>query len=289
MDTTSARYPAPLTPSARPGVPEWHHGEVSAVEIPMSRLVEWTGGAPVVRAETTAGEEQPALGLRRGPAWAVAFVRPTHTHGNNLMLHAGDDTDEVVSPAAAGLLEELVTAPPFAGWVDAARAKGATGVSLPRSLEHLGGLLAAEGGRWEWMSSTAVPAGDRDGLIDLPGSTRQELLDFLAEHNARTDGQPFARPGQRWVGARDDGGRLLGIGCCEEEISGAPVLAGITVAPCARGRGLGRAITAELTRGAIASHGWSTLGMYSDNDIARGIYLGLGYRIGARWTSGRLA
>lgn len=258
----------------------------------MDRLLEWTDRSPVVRAEAPADVEQPALGIRRGAAWAVAFVRPTHTHGLNLMLQAGDlqadDGDEVAPPASAALLEELVTAPPFAGWADRARAKGASGVSLPRGLEDLGGLLGVEGGRWEWMWSTRAPEGSRSGLVDLPESSRDELVAFLDEHNPSTDGQPFARPGQRWVGVRD-AGELVGAGCCEVEHAGAPVLAGITVAPVARGRGLGRAITAELTRGAIGTHGWSTLGMYSHNGVARGLYLDLGYRVGARWTSGRLA
>ena len=255
----------------------------------MPRLADWTGGSPVIHGEATPHVPQPALGLRDGAAWAVAFVRPTHTHGHNLMLHAGDDSGEVLSPTAASLLEDLVASPPFAGWVDRARAKGATGVSLPRTLEHLGGLLGVEGGRWEWMWCTEPPEGDAADLIELAESTREELLDFLEEHNPGTDGQPFARPGQRWLGVRDEAGDLLGVGCCEEEHSGAPVLAGITVAPAARGRGIGREITGELTRGAIATHGWATLGMYSHNDIARGMYLGLGYRLGARWTSGRLA
>lgn len=266
-----------------------NHPGQRVVEIPMPRLVEWTGRSPVVRGEATASVPQPALGLRRGHAWAVAFVRPTHTHGRNLMLHAGDDSGEVLSPAAAALLEDLATSPPFAPWVDRARAKGATGVSLPRTLEHLGGLLGFEGGRWEWMWCTEPPAGDSRGLLELPVSARAELFEFLDEHNPSTDGQPFARPRQRWIGSRGGDGRLLGVGCSEDEHSGAPVLAGITVAPSARGRGLGRAITAELTRGAISTHGWATLGMYSHNDIARGLYRDLGYRLGARWTSGRLA
>lgn len=262
---------------------------MSTAEIPMTGLAEWTGQSPVIHGEATPSVSQPALGLRRGSAWAVAFVRPTHTHGHNLMLHAGDDSGEILPPAAASLLEELVASPPFAGWVEQARAKGATGVSLPRTLEHLGGLLGVEGGRWEWMWCTEPPARQAADLVELPESTREELVDFLEAHNPGTDGQPFARPGQRWVGSRDDAGSLIAVGCCEEEHSGAPVLAGITVAPTARGRGLGREVTAELTRGAIATHGWSTLGMYSHNDIARGLYFRLGYRLGARWTSGRLA
>lgn len=261
---------------------------MNTVEIPMTDLAAWTGHSPVIHGEAVAQFPQPALGLRRGPAWAVAFVRPTHTHDTNLMLHAGDDSDEVLSRNAASLLEDLVSSPPFAGWVERARAKGASGVSLPRTLEHLGGLLGVEGGRWEWMWCTEPPDGDAAGLLELPESTREELMGFLEQYNPGTDGQPFARSGQRWIGSRDDAGRLLGVGCCEEEHSGAPVLAGITVAPAARGLGIGREITAELTRGAIATHGWATLGMYSHNDIARGMYLHLGYQLGARWTSGRL-
>ena len=261
---------------------------MTPVEISMPELLGWTGGSPVIRAEAPTTVGQPALGLRRGRAWAVAFVRPTHTHGHNLMLHAGDDSDEVLPPAAAALLEELVAAPPFAAWVGTARAKGVTGVSLPRTLEHLGGLLGVEGGRWEWMWTTEPPAGDAADVRELSPGSRDELVAFLDEHNPRTDGRPFARPEQRWVGIRDGRGALLGTGCCEIEHSGAPVLAGITVTPAARGRGLGRAITAELTRGAIAAHGWSTLGMYSHNDIARGLYLDLGYRMAARWMSGRM-
>lgn len=255
----------------------------------MVRLSDWTGSSPVVRAEAPSDGALPALAVRRGPVWAVAFLRPTLMHGRNVMLHAGDDTDAVVPPVAAALLEELVAAPPFAQWLEAAKAKGANGVSLPRTMEDLGGLLGQVGGRWEWMWTTEIPEGDGAELVELPESAGDEILDVLDEHNPGTDALPFARPGQRWVGARSAGGDLLGVGCGEEEYSGTPVLTGITVAPSARGRGLGREITAELTRGAISTHGWSTLGMYSHNDTARGVYLGLGYQVGARWTSGRLA
>ena len=84
-------------------------------------------------------------------------------------------------------------------------------------------------------------------------------------------------------------GALLAVGCCEPESSGAPVLAGITVVPAARGLGLGRAVTADLTRVAVAEHGWCTLGMYSHNARARGVYRSLGYVVQAEWSSGRLA
>lgn len=263
---------------------------MSPHEITMDHLAEWTGGSPVVRAEAAPHETQPALALRRGPAWAVAFVRPTHTHGINLMLHGDDASGRIVGPDAVALLEELVASPAFGPWLDRARAKGADGISLPRTAEGLGGLLAEGHGRWEFMSTEQPPPPPADvGLEELDAGCREELVAFLARHNARTDGRPFARPRQRWVGVRGGDGGLLGIGCCEPEESGAPVLTGITVAADAQGLGLGRAITAELTRGAVAEHGWSTLGMYSDNDVARGLYHSLGYTTQAVWSSGRLA
>ncbi|WP_338538000.1 GNAT family N-acetyltransferase [Janibacter terrae] len=247
--------------------------------VPMSHLLEWSGGDPVVRAEASSDVEVPALAIRAGAAWALAFVRPTHTHGVAIMLR-GDHA----------ALRELVGSAPFASWVSRARAKGASSVTLPRGLEDLGGLLGAVGGRWEFMSTRTAPATEPvEGLVELGPSERDEVQALLDMHNPGTDGQPFARAGQRWLGARDAAGALLAVGCCERERSGAPVLAGITTVPAARGRGLARAVTTELTRAAVAEHGWCTLGMYSHNDRARRIYLSLGYEVHAEWTSGRLA
>ena len=244
----------------------------------MAHLLRFSGGDPVVRAEAWSGTPQPALTARDGARWAVAFVRPTHTHRISLMFR-GD----------VELLREMVGSTPFAPWIDAARSAGADAVTLPRGAEGLGGLLAAEGGRWEFMSTTqVVDVPLPEGTVELGASERGEVEALLEAHNPGTDGQPFARPSQRWVGVRDRDGGLSAVACCEPELSGAPVLTGITVTPEARGRGLARGLTAELTRRAIADHGWCTLGMYSHNDRARGVYRSLGSEIHAEWTSGRL-
>lgn len=55
-----------------------------------------------------------------------------------------------------------------------------------------------------------------------------------------------------------------------------------------RGQGLGVAVTAGLTRRGIAGSGVCTLGMYSDNDLARRLYTHLGYRTAYAWCSRRL-
>lgn len=251
---------------------------MSIEHVPMDRLLDWSDADPVVRAEASPTTDLPAIGLRRDGAAVLAFLRPTHTHGVSLMLR-GDE----------GLLHELVGTADFASWLARARAKGADGVTLPRSAEDLRWLLPEVHGRWEFMSTThlvdpAVP----DGIVEIDESCRDEIQTLLDEHNPTTDGQPFARPGQRWVGVRDDTGKLLSVGCCEPEASGTPVLAGITVVRSARGLGLGRGITAELTRAALADHGWCTLSLYSHNDRARTIYQSLGYTVHAEWSSGRL-
>ncbi|EKA60612.1 hypothetical protein B277_11565 [Janibacter hoylei PVAS-1] len=110
----------------------------------MDRLLPFTADDPAVRAEATPSVEQAALGLRRDGRWAVAFVRPTHTHGISLMLR-GDDA----------LLRELVGSAPFVAWSGQARAKGARAVTLPRTAEDLG-LIVATPSRWEFMSTTEV-------------------------------------------------------------------------------------------------------------------------------------
>lgn len=258
--------------------------------VPMAELRAWCGQDLVVRAEATPETDLPALAFREGSAWAVAFLRPTHTHGLSLMLRGDDGSGMLATPRIRAALEGLVASAPFAGWVGRARAKGADAVSLPRAQEGLGGLLAEVHGRWEWMcTAVTVAAEPVAGLVDIGEDSREEVLTLLQEHNPGTDGQPFARPGQRWVGVREGDDGLLAAGCCEVERSGAPVLAGITVAPAARGRGLARAVTAELTRAAVTEHGWCTLGMYSNNGRARGIYRSLGYEVRAEWSSGRLA
>ena len=67
---------------------------------------------------------------------------------------------------------------------------------------------------------------------------------------------------------------------------GVPHLASIATHPSARGRGLGALVTAALTR-RLLDEGAPvvTLGMYADNDVARRMYLRLGFRCDHRWSS----
>ena len=52
-----------------------------------------------------------------------------------------------------------------------------------------------------------------------------------------------------------------------------------------RGEGWGAAVTAHLTRLAVAETGACALGMFADNDVARRLYHRLGFTTGMEWTS----
>jgi predicted GNAT family acetyltransferase len=68
-----------------------------------------------------------------------------------------------------------------------------------------------------------------------------------------------------------------------------PFLASVATRSDHRGRGLGGAVTAWVTRRLLEEGSPRvTLGMYSDNEVARRVYLRLGYAVVHRFTSGRL-
>ncbi|MGH3327318.1 MAG: GNAT family N-acetyltransferase, partial [Streptomycetales bacterium] len=83
------------------------------------------------------------------------------------------------------------------------------------------------------------------------------------------------------------GGRLVACGADTASPAGVAHLAPIATLPEARGRGLGTAVTAWMTRRVLADEPLCTLAMYADNDGARRLYRRLGYREEAWLTSAR--
>lgn len=140
-------------------------------------------------------------------------------------------------------------------------------------------LDLTRGGDWEWMSihTTPPPLEQEQLLVGLGPGDLGEVKALLAVENSRTDARPGERYNERWVGARDASGALVACGVREDGPGGYPELAGITVRSDQRGRGLGAAVTARLTREAITGVGVCTLGMYADNAVARRVYHRLGY------------
>ncbi|NHN55038.1 GNAT family N-acetyltransferase [Calidifontibacter sp. DB0510] len=218
--------------------------------------------------------------LREAWAWgeATAFLRQRHFNrriGMNVLGPLGDVDRLLGLLAQRGLPSEV------------------SSLSVER-----GALAAAErhfdllpGGDWDWMWTTTLPPVLPGEALLVPLNDSADARDILALNEI---GNPTAesRPGEgvteAWVGVREDG-RLLGAAAMHRTGAGAPHLVGIVVHPDARGRGLGAAMTASLTRRAVESDGVCTLGMYAHNDVARRLYHGLGYTTAVEWASRSLS
>ena len=212
--------------------------------------------------------------------YAVPAVLPAPAY-----VHAG--AVGVRHPAARGgtALTLLGSAAAVEHWLDATTAQvdlaalrfvsvsaAALSVVAPR-------LDLTRGGNWEWMATHIAPQqlSEERQLVVLGPGDLGEVKALLAVENPRTDADPGKRSNERWVGARDDSGALVACGVREDGPGGYPELAGITVRSDQRGRGLGAAVTALLTREAVTEAGVCTLGMYADNAAARRVYHRLGY------------
>lgn len=209
---------------------------------------------------------------------AVALPRRTHTRRLGMLLMG---PAAHVGPLVGALLSEGVVPSDTRAVTVQRGALDAVAAHLP----------LADGNDWEWMyaarAPSVVPAESR--LVVLGEADVPEIRGLLDVANPRTDARPFELPDQHWVGARDQTGRLVACGVREPNVAGWPALSGISVHPDARGTGLGLAVTAYLTREAVRERGACTLGMYSDNDVARRIYHGLGYGGDHLWSSRRLS
>jgi GNAT superfamily N-acetyltransferase len=241
-----------------------------------AQLAEATDDHPVAVLDVGGGFVPPAFAVGAPTDGAVVFHRRSD-HG---------------MPGSAA----LGTADGLAALFDDARVRdwvtggGNLHLSVPRglmpvALERL--PLGSRGGEWDWLwtrdEPPTVPGEER--VAPLHPRDRDEMVTFLDLHSPRTHGQPFARPEQHWVGVRDDDGALVAVGGSEPCQSGTPTLAGIAVDLRRRGRGWGAAVTAHLARRAVREKGACALGMFADNDVARGLYHRLGFTTGMEWTS----
>jgi ribosomal protein S18 acetylase RimI-like enzyme len=109
---------------------------------------------------------------------------------------------------------------------------------------------------------------------------------LLAAAGPRSDVLPGTAGVRGWLGARVDG-ELVACGALTRRVAGAGHLASIATLPSSRGRGVGGAVTAALTRWSLRGVGDEvcTLGMYADNEAARRMYRRLGYRLRHEFSS----
>jgi GNAT superfamily N-acetyltransferase len=179
---------------------------------------------------------------------------------------------------------------------------GTTGVrslTLPRGAGTAGpcdrgasAVVLGPGVDWDWMWTqqppVAVPAEDAVRDLDVTDPrTAGEVLSLLRSASPRHSAEPGDPYADRWVGVRNpDDGRLVACGACGDGVPGVPLLASIAVDPATRGRGLGAAVAAALTRGALADGApVVTVDLYADNPVARRLYERLGFTLDQAFTS----
>jgi len=202
---------------------------------------------------------------------AVAFASPVLT---DWVMAFGEPGE------AAALLVSVIAAMPVPP----------RGFTLPRDAHRL--LPPDPAIRWldhwdfMWTASPPprLPAEDRvDWLGEADHDAIDALLDTANPSRTKSPRDGWAR---RWAGLRDGSGALVAVGAVGATRGGQPHLASIGTRPDTRGQGLGAAVTAFLTRPALASDGVCTLRMYADNAVARRLYHRLGYRTDGELTSG---
>nr|WP_281496870.1 GNAT family N-acetyltransferase [Ornithinimicrobium sp. F0845] len=196
--------------------------------------------------------------------------RPTGHWGGLAVVRPGAP-DDAESTALAALLE---TAPDFPlEWFSTAEGRD---LRLPAGFEPTGA------GRWDFLSTRTAPSPlplpEGLDLVTLDDATDAERLQaFGTTHNDGFEGFPGHGFSLRWRTVVDAQGDLLAIGALHELDTGLPHLSGLVVHQDQRGRGLGRLLTVDLTRAALRQHGVCTLGVFSDNLAAIGLYRSLGY------------
>jgi ribosomal protein S18 acetylase RimI-like enzyme len=148
----------------------------------------------------------------------------------------------------------------------------------------------AEPRSWHWMLARTAPdrvAGEDAVAVVTDPAAVDAVLDVAMP-------ETHARPGtagiECWLGVRASDGVLAGVGAVARQPDGTGNLRGIAVLPSYGGRGLGTALSAALTRRALAgASGVATLGVYVDNAPAIAVYTRLGYATRHTFFSGQLA
>ncbi len=235
-------------------------------------LLAATGGHPFVRWEVTDGLAETWW----RSADAVAFQRTRKAVRRTVNVLGGDD-------GVTALLDHL---PDIAQTVSPGRR--AFSVTVPQHLEPRlrERYRVMDGGDWEWFHTTTAPAEhpSHEQVVVLDDVARgDEVRAFLEAHSPTADTEPGR--GDRWFAVEDGDGSLRAVAAWGTTRGGAPHLSSVAVDARLRGQGLGRTIVGAVTRLAVAETGVCTLGMYSHNAVARGLYASLGYDRLCAWSS----
>ncbi|MFC0509367.1 GNAT family N-acetyltransferase [Micromonospora costi] len=174
-------------------------------------------------------------------------------------------------------------------------AEGALGpgqwLHLPRldAADLAGRLPVAQHDEWDflWTDAPPPPQPGEDRVVRLTEADHPALDALIEEAFPTTTSRPGDPRVVDWYGIRD-GDRLVACGA-DRSRGDVGFLAGLTVAPAERGRGLGAALTAGMTRALLARFDLVALGVYTVNVGAVRLYRRLGFTNTLPRSSVRLA
>lgn len=140
---------------------------------------------------------------------------------------------------------------------------------------------------WSWMVTTARPTTTARHPVEV-ATDAAEIDAVLDRAMPSSHARPHSPGIEAWLGVRHRG-RLVGVGALERMPDRTGHLRGISVLPEERGRGVGLSLSHSLTLRALEhGSGVATLGVYSDNASAIGLYRRLGFTERHRFCSGGL-
>ncbi|MGC4893544.1 GNAT family N-acetyltransferase [Micromonospora sp. DT31] len=141
---------------------------------------------------------------------------------------------------------------------------------------------------WDFLWTTDPPTRqpEQERVVRLTEADHAALTALIEEAFPGTTSRPGDPGIVDWYGIRD-GDRLLACGA-DRSRGDIGFLAGLTVAPGQRGRGLGAALTAGMTGALFDRYAAVALGVYPDNVGAIRLYRRLGFAATEHRTSVRL-
>ena len=204
-----------------------------------------------------------------------------------LMLIGGPDRPSVFGLGDPASVDRLV---------DGADVGPARWMSVPRGCrpgpDALARLDLVPFSHWDWLSTDSAPppAVGEERVVRLdPVADEAAIRACLRASNPNTSADPAGPDELGWWGVRTDGLLTGVVGAVARGAVGDARswhVHGLGVLPTQRRTGAGTALTAALTRAAIAGGAaWVSLGMYAQNDEARRIYRRLGFRTDAELSS----